>query len=77
MLMYVLLTLSVIAILRREGSMYAERIGKVFLEEIGAGILGRGIEEITHHRPKKQYILALGCNACGREGPVKCVAGRS
>lgn len=77
MLMYVLLTLSVIGILRRGGSMCAERIGKIFLEKIGAEILRRGMEEETHHRPRKQYVLPLGYNACGREGPVKCMAERS
>lgn len=39
--MYVLLTLKVIGILRRGGSMYAEGIGKVFLEETGGEILRR------------------------------------
>lgn len=75
--MYVLLTLSVIGILRRGGSMYAERIGRVFLEKTGAEILRRGMEEETHHRLRKQYVLPLGYNACGREGPMKCMAGRN
>lgn len=77
MLMYVLLTLNVIGILRRGGSMYAERIGKVFLEETELRFLRRDMKEETHQRPRKQYVLLLGYNACGREGLVKCMVGGS
>lgn len=75
--MYVLLTLSVIEIPRRGGLVYAERIGTDFLEEIGGEVLRRSMKEETHHRPRKLYVLPLGHNACGREGPVRCMVGRS
>ena len=51
MLMYVLLTLSVIRIPRRGGSVYAEGIGKGFSEEIGDEVLRRNTKEKTHHKP--------------------------
>lgn len=51
MLMYVLLTLSVIRIPRRGGSVYAERIGTGFSEEIGDEVLRRNTKEKTHYRP--------------------------
>lgn len=66
MLMYVLLTFSVIGILRRGGLVYAERIGRGFLEEIGAEVLRRGMMEEAHRR--KQYVLSLCHSSCGREG---------
>ena len=44
MLMYVLLTLSVIGILRRGGPVYAERIGRDFSQDIGAEVFKKRYE---------------------------------
>lgn len=77
MLIHVLLTLNVIGILRRARSVFAERIGRDFLEEIGVEVLRRCIKEETHHKPREQYVLALGHVTCGREGEVKCEVGQS
>lgn len=73
MLMYVGLTLSVIEIFRKAGSVYAERIGRGFLEEI----LRRGMKEETPYRPREQYVLPLNHNTRGRVGPVECMVGKS
>lgn len=76
MLKYVVLTLSVIGILRKAGSVYAERIGRGFLEDIKVEILRRGMKEETPYRPRKQYELPLNQNTRGRMGPVECMVGK-
>lgn len=43
-------------------------IGRDFLEEIGVEVLRRCINEETHHKPREQYVLALGHITCGRGG---------
>lgn len=75
--MYVVLTLSVIGILRKAGSVYAERIGRGFLEEIKVEILRRGMKEETPYRPRKQCVLPLNHNTRGRMGPVECMVRKS
>lgn len=57
MLTYVLLTLSVIGILRREGSVYAARIGRGFLEEIEDEVLRSTKEEISQGQRNSMYPL--------------------